>query len=73
MVGALFGTAFSYSSTYADWAGDGVTNPAPVCSSDGWSSGKVVCSWVQTPVADDDGGYLRVRGRDYYASPYRLS
>jgi len=73
IVGALFGTTISDATNYADWAGDGVTNPAPICSSDGWSSGKVVCSSTVTPAADDDGGYLRVRGQQYYAAPYALS
>jgi hypothetical protein len=72
VVGVLFGTTIAQATNYADWAGDGVTNPAPVCSSDGWSSGKVVCSSTQTPVADDDGGYLRVRARAYYAAPLPL-
>lgn len=73
IVGAMFGTTIADATNYADWAGDGVTNPAPVCSSDGWSSGKVVCSSLQTPAADDDGGYLRVRGQQYYAAPLSLS
>jgi len=72
IVGALFGTTRADATNYADWAGDGVTNPAPICSSDGWSSGKVVCSSIQTPAADDHGGYLRVRGHQYYAAPYVL-
>ncbi|MCW2498609.1 MAG: hypothetical protein JWN87_285 [Frankiales bacterium] len=72
IIGVLFGTTIRQATNYADWAGDGVTNPAPICSSDGWSSGKVVCSSTQTPAADDDGGYLRVRARDYYRVPFTL-
>jgi hypothetical protein len=73
LIGALFGTTQSDATNYADWAGDGVTNPTPVCSSDGWSSGKVVCSSTQTPAADDDGGYLRLRAQQYYKAPLSLS
>ena len=72
IVGALFGTTIANATNYADWAGDGVTNPAPICSSDGWSSGKVVCSSTTTPAADDDGGYLRLRAQQYYVAPYVL-
>ncbi len=72
IVGVLFGTTIARATNYADWAGDGVTNPAPVCNSDGWSSGKVVCSTIQTPVSDDDGGYLRVRAQQYYRAPLPL-
>jgi len=73
IVGALFGSTLSDATTYWDQHADGVTNPAPVCNSDGWSDGRVVCTSISSPVADDDGGYLRVSVQQYYAHPYPLS
>ncbi len=72
MVGMLFGTTQVDATTYWDAMADLVTNPAPVCNSDGWSSGKVVCSSRQSAVADDDGGYLRTSIQSYYKAPLAL-
>jgi hypothetical protein len=72
LVGMLFGTTQQDATTYWDSMADGVTNPAPVCTSDGWSSGKVVCSSRLSAVADDDGGYLRARIQEYYRAPLPL-
>jgi hypothetical protein len=72
LVGMLFGTTQPDATNYWDAAADGVTNPAPICSSDGWSSGKVVCSTLDSPSADDDGTYLRLRIIDYYKAPLPL-
>jgi len=72
LVGMLFGSTLTDGTDYWDAAADGVTNPEPVCSSDGWSSGKVVCSSLDTPAADDDGGYLRVSIQNYYKAPLAL-
>ena len=72
LVGMLFGTTIADATTYWDATVDGITNPEPICSSDGWSSGKVVCSSLQTPVVDDDGGYLRYSAQRYYANPLGL-
>ena len=73
IVGVLFGTTQLNATSNADMTGDGVTNPAPICNSDGWSSGKVVCSSIQSPAADDDGAYLRVRAKAYYQAPLAVS
>jgi hypothetical protein len=73
IVGALFGTTITGATSYWDAAADGVTNPEPICSSDGWSSGKVVCSSLVSPSADDDGTYLRLRFIDYYKAPVPLA
>ena len=73
LVGMLFGTTQADATTYWDARGDQVTNPAPVCSSDGWSSGKVVCNSRRTSVADDDGGFLRASIQQYYRAPLPLT
>lgn len=72
LVGVLFGTTQSDSTHYWDGAADGVTNPEPICSSNGWSSGKVVCSSLEAYGADDDGTYLRQRIIAYYKAPLAL-
>lgn len=72
LVGVLFGRTQSDTTTYWDGAGDGVTNPEPICSSNGWSSGKVVCSSLVAPAADDDGTYLRQSLMAYYKDPLPL-
>ncbi|MGZ6791877.1 MAG: hypothetical protein ACXVFV_02910 [Mycobacteriales bacterium] len=72
LVGALFGTTLSSATSFADRSGDGVTNPRPVCTHDGRSSATLMCSSRTATVSDDDGGYLRLRGRAYYAAPLPL-
>jgi hypothetical protein len=72
LVGALFGSTTSTATTYDDRSGDGVTNPAPICNSDGWGDGRVVCTSIQSPAADDDGGYLRLSAQQYYTNPLPL-
>ena len=72
LVGALFGSTTSTATTYYDREGDGITNPAPICNSDGWSNGLVVCTTKQAAVSDDDGGYLRFQAQKYYTNPLPL-
>jgi hypothetical protein len=72
LVGALFGSTTPDATTYWDRTGDGVTNPAPVCNNDGWGNGFTECTSLQTPVADDDGGYLRFSAIGYYSNPLPL-
>jgi hypothetical protein len=73
LVGMLFGTTIADATNYWDARADGVTNPlVPLCTSDGWSLGRVVCSATETPVADDDGGYLRLSIQAYYKAPVPL-
>lgn len=72
LVGALFGSTTRTASTYDDRHGDGVTNPAPICNSDGWGDHRVVCTSLPSVASDDDGGYLRVSAQNYYKSPLPL-
>ena len=73
VIGVLYGRGNAGSTTNTDDQGDGVTNPAPVCTNDGLSSGPPVCSNHASTVADDDGGYLRQAAAAYYASPIPVS
>jgi len=66
VIGLLFGAGNGGGTVNNDGMGDGVTNPAPVCTSDGVSSGQV-CAGHTSAVSDDDGGYLRMAGQQYYA------
>jgi hypothetical protein len=68
----LFGTTISAASNFADVAHDGTTNPRKVCSQDGWSTGRTVCSSRHASRSDDDGGYLRERAASYYRQPLAL-
>jgi hypothetical protein len=68
----LFGTTISAASNYADVARDGTTNPRRICTSDGWSTGRTVCSSRHATRGDDDGGYLRERAAAYYRQPLSL-
>ena len=63
----LFGQGNPGSTTHHDERGDGVTNPAPVCTTDG-TSGAAICPDEVSSVADDDGGYLRLAAAHYYRS-----
>ncbi|MDP9402880.1 MAG: hypothetical protein M3P85_06000, partial [Actinomycetota bacterium] len=63
----LFGRGNGGSTTYHDGRGDGVTNPAPTCTSDGTSVGQI-CAAEESVVVDDDGGYLRVAAAQHYRS-----
>lgn len=72
VVGLLFGAATAQATSNVDTQADGVTNPPIVCNSDGWSTGRIVCTSQVATVADDDGGYLRARARAYYRAPLAL-
>lgn len=63
VVAVLFGRGNAGSTTNTDSDDDGVTNPAPFCTSAG---GQSVCDNHRSTVGDDDGGYLRVAGALYY-------
>ena len=72
IVAVLFGSGGNNQSTEnVDAAGDGVTNPPAQCTTLGVSSGQVCNDHIST-VSDDDGGYLRLAGAAYYASPLPL-
>ncbi len=66
VIGLLFGAGNGGSTVNADGMNDDVTNPASLCTSDGVSSGQV-CDTHTSTVSDDDGGYLRMAGQQYYA------
>jgi hypothetical protein len=57
VIGILFGRGVPGSTSNEDTMGDGITNPPPI-------DGNVAVSTV----SDDDGGYLRLRAANFYAS-----
>ena len=66
IIGVLFGAGNGGSTTHTDSKGDGITNPAAICNADGLSAGQICANHTST-VADDDGGYIRAQGQQYYA------
>jgi hypothetical protein len=66
LVAALFGQG-GVNTYYYDADGDGVTNPPSFCTSLGFSGGQI-CNNHRSTVSDDDGGYLRMVGQQYYAT-----
>ena len=71
IVGLLFGAGNGGSTVENDGKKDGVTNPPAMCTTDGRSSGQV-CNNHASSVSDDDGGYLRMAARAYFANPMPL-
>jgi hypothetical protein len=71
VIALLFGRGNGGSTTYTDDHGDGITNPASFCTTDGISSGQI-CNDHASVVSDDDGGYLRMAADDYYQAPVHL-
>jgi hypothetical protein len=65
IIGVLFGAGAGGPTVEYD-GGDGITNPASFCTTDGISSGQICNNHVST-VSDDDGGYIRAQGQQYYA------
>jgi hypothetical protein len=61
VVAFLFGRGTDGVTCACDAANDGVTNPAPI-------DGNTRSSYS----ADDDGGYFRVRAKNYYKKPLRI-
>ncbi|MBV9600760.1 MAG: hypothetical protein JOZ87_28440 [Chloroflexi bacterium] len=72
IVGAIFAAGNSGNTTNTDASGDGVTNPASFCTTDGVSSGQI-CNNHTSSVSDDDGGFVRMSGQAYYQHPVSLS
>jgi hypothetical protein len=68
VIALLFGRGNGGSTTYTDDKGDGISNPASFCTTDGVSSGQVCNNHVST-VSDDDGGYLRMAAAACYGPP----
>ena len=71
VIGVLFGAGNGGSTEHTDGKGDGVTNPASFCTSDGMSSGQV-CNTNVSTYPDDDGGYIRIQAGLYYENPVPL-
>jgi hypothetical protein len=69
IVAVIYGRGQGGSTTNSDSAGDGVTNPPPVCSSEQTIRS---CSTHMSIWPDDDGGYLRIHAAAYYAHPTLL-
>jgi hypothetical protein len=69
IIGVMFarGGGGSGNTALSDAMSDGITNPAPFCTSDGISNGKI-CNDHVSDSADDDGGYLRLVSQQYYRS-----
>jgi hypothetical protein len=67
IIGLLFGAGNGGSTVHWDGMNDGITNPASFCTSDGLSSGQI-CNNHTSTVSDDDGGYIRMEGQQYFAS-----
>jgi hypothetical protein len=55
VIAIIFGVGADGCTMYTDEMGDGVTNPAAINGNDQVAS-----------YADDDGGYLRLKGSEYY-------
>jgi putative cell wall-binding protein len=71
LIGVLIGGGATGTTAYFDAKGDGVTNPAPVCSSHGTTSGQI-CPDQTSTVSDDDGGFIRSAGKKYFEAPVML-
>ena len=63
----LFGQGNSGSSNYFDQNRDGLTNPAPITSSNGLNSGTITNNHP-AQYSDDDGGYIRIFTKAYYTN-----
>jgi hypothetical protein len=72
IVGAIFASGNAGNTTYTDASGDGITNPASFCTTDGVSSGQI-CNNNTSSVSDDDGGFIRMSAQAYYQTPVSLS
>jgi hypothetical protein len=72
VIGAMLGPGNGGNTTWGDVKQDGVTNPAPICVTDGVSSGQI-CNDHPSQVSDDDGGFIRMMGQAYYANPVPLT
>jgi hypothetical protein len=66
IIGLLFGAGNGGSTVHTDGKGDGITNPASLCTSDGLSSG-TICNNHPSVYPDDDGGYIRLQAAAFYA------
>ena len=67
IIGLLFGAGNAGSTGHTDAMNDGITNPPSFCTTDGLSSGQI-CNNHTSTVSDDDGGYIRMEGQQYFAA-----
>ena len=72
VVGAVFMPGNAGNTSYGDADNDGIVNPAPICTTDGVSSGQI-CNNHTATVSDDDGGFIRMSAHSYYQNPVALS
>jgi hypothetical protein len=78
IIGLIFGSGNAdKGGATVHWDGmrDGITNPSPICTSDGLTPGseQTICNDHPSAYADDDGGYIRIQAQQYYQKPYPLS
>ncbi|MBV9893828.1 MAG: hypothetical protein JO020_06650 [Chloroflexi bacterium] len=71
VTGAIFAPGNSGNTGYGDSDNDGVVNFAPICTTDGVSSGQI-CNNHTATVSDDDGGFIRMSAQSYYQNPVSL-
>jgi hypothetical protein len=71
VVGAMFSPGNAGGTVWGDGQRDGITNPPPICTTDGTSSGQI-CNDQVSSVPDDDGGFLRLSAHAYYQNPIQL-
>jgi hypothetical protein len=71
VIGLQFGAGNAGSTDHWDAKGDGVTNPAAICNTDG-NAGASVCNDHVSSSSDDDGGYLRMQSASYFQNPLPL-
>jgi hypothetical protein len=67
IIGLLFGAGNGGSTVNTDAKRDGVTNPPALCTNEG-TSGQPICNDHVSTLPDDDGGFLRLAARRYYAA-----
>lgn len=72
IIGLMFGAGAGGPTNNYDAKGDGVTNPASFCTTDGTSTGQI-CNVAVSTSSDDDGGYLRETAGAYYRTLGSLS
>lgn len=66
ITGLLFGAGNSGSSYQYDNNNDGITNPSPICNTDGNSAKTNMCTNTLSTFNDDDGGYFRSKSKQFY-------
>jgi hypothetical protein len=70
LIGMIFGDGVT-GTKYWDAMNDRTTNPPSFCTTSGLSHGSI-CNTHTSTVADDDGGFVRMKAGQYYSKPYLL-